>query len=384
MKRLSCLVPALMAGTVLPAFAGDVSFDSISTAATRSGDLSRQLLVMLFGDVVNNPLQPASVSFVGQLFGVFNAIIAGLAFLWFMGVLLRTVALTGHRGKVFGAGNTPLAPVASLAGFMALVPTPSGWSIANLVFLWMTSIMGVGSANLLVDRAADAILDGQSMIVQPVSGKTVTAARGMFDMYLCQEALNAEQAAMHQGTSGSDTPPMQLQQTTNGRGFRVTNGSKLCGSVVLPDVETVDTSWYSFSPKLNMAPLESAQNTAFRQMGTSLSQVASEVVSGWQARQNDGNTTLPDVESAIQQAARRYEDTINRAAAGINDENSIRGELSAYLKQSGWLSLGAWYRSFATANQKSTELAQLAPEITGPSADGEVGTGGMLAEIRGR
>jgi len=382
MKILLRLIPAfVLAGLSLPAFAGDVDFDSITSAATRTGDLSRQLLVMLFGDVVNNPLQPANVSFVGQLFGVFNAILAGLAFIWFMGVALRTTVLTGHRGKVFGAGNTMLAPVASLAGFMALIPTPSGWSLANLTFLWMASVMGVGSANLIVDKAADTILDGQSMIVQPVSGKTITAARGLFDMYLCQAAMNAEQTDMHQGSS-SDTPPMKLQETTNGRGFRVTNGSRLCGSVVLPDVESPDSSWYSFSPKVNTAPLESAQNAAFAQMNTTLSQSASEVVSAYLARQYDSRAVFPDVETTIQQAARSYEDAISSAAAAINDENSIRGELNNYLKQSGWLSLGAWYRSFATANQKATDIANLAPEITGASVDGESVTGSLWGEIQ--
>jgi len=381
-KTLIPLAGAMLAGFSLPAIAGDVDFGSISDAAQRSSDLSRQLLIMMFGDVVSNPLQPTNTSFIGGLFGVFNGVIAGLALIWFMGVMLRTLVLTGNRGKVFSGNNTMMAPVASLAGFMALIPTPSGWSIANLTFLWMTSIMGVGGANLLVDKAADSIMDGQSMIVQPVSGNTITAARGIFDMYLCQAALNEEQTTMHQGGSGSDTPPMQLQETTDGRGFRVTNGSKLCGSVMLPEVESGDSSWYSFSPKVNTAPLESAQNAAFSQINTTLSQAATGVVSAYQARQLDSSARLPDVEATIQQAARSYEDTINRAAASINDENSIRGELSSYLKQSGWLSLGAWYRSFATANQKANDIANLSPEITGPSVDGEIGVERLWTEIQ--
>ncbi len=187
---------------------------------------------------------------------------------------------------------------------------------------------------------------------------------------------------MHQSGGNSDTPPMELQQTTDGRGYRVTNGSKLCGSVKLPDVENGDSSWYSFSPKVNTAPLESAQNAAFKQINSTLSQAATEVVSAYRARQYDRGASLPNVEATIQQAARSYEDTINRAAASINDENSIRSELTNYLKQSGWLSLGAWYRSFATANQKTNDIARLSPEITGISVDGEVGSSRLLTEIQ--
>ncbi|MGL4533310.1 MAG: DotA/TraY family protein, partial [Citrobacter freundii] len=83
MKRYLLLASAFaLACLVLPAFAENINFDTINSAATRNTDLSRQLLIMVFGDVVNNPLQPANVSFIGQLYGVFNGIIAGLAFIW--------------------------------------------------------------------------------------------------------------------------------------------------------------------------------------------------------------------------------------------------------------------------------------------------------------
>jgi conjugal transfer/type IV secretion protein DotA/TraY len=217
MKKLLFLLPVIaLACLALPAFADNVDFDSISSAATRNTDLSRQMMIMVFGDVVNNPLQPANVSFIGQLYGVFNGIIAGLAFIWFMGITLRATVLTGNRGKVFGRGTTMMAPVSSLAGFMALVPTPSGWSISNLAFLWMASVMGIGSANLLADKAADSVMNGQSLIMQPISGETITAARGIFGMYLCRAALNTEQSQMHQNGSSS-TPPMSVQRSADGK-----------------------------------------------------------------------------------------------------------------------------------------------------------------------
>lgn len=374
-------MPALaLAALSLPAFADGVSFETISSAATRNTDLSRQLLVMVYGDVVNNPLQPANVSFIGQLYGVFNAIIAGLAFIWFMGVTLRATVLTGNRGKVFGGGTTMMAPVASLAGFMALVPTPSGWSISNLAFLWMASIMGVGSANLLTDKAADNIMEGQSLIMQPVAGETVTAARGIFDMYLCRSAINTEQAQMHQYGSSS-TPAMTEQRSADGREIRITNGSALCGSARLPQAAE-SGSWFSFNVPINSAPLENAQKTAFAQMNSTLSRSAEGAVNGWLSWQEGNQERLPDVEAEIQQAARQYEDTINAATASVNNESAIRGELANYLKKSGWISLGAWYQSFATANQKVNSVAKQSPVVTGASSIGEVGVGRMLEELK--
>lgn len=381
MKRYLLLALALaLACLALPAFADNVNFDTINSAATRNTDLSRQLLIMVFGDVVNNPLQPANVSFIGQLYGVFNGIIAGLAFIWFMGVTLRATVLAGNRGKVFGSGTTMMAPVSSLAGFMALVPTPSGWSISNLAFLWMSSIMGVGSANLLVDKAADAIMDGQSMIMQPVAGETISAARGIFDMYLCKVALNTEQSQMHQN-GGSSTPPMSVQRSADGKEIRVTNGSAICGSARLP--ETTDSgSWFSFNVPINSGPLENAQNTAFTTINSTLSNSAESFVNAWLNYQDGGQSQLPDVESEIQQAARQYEDTINAATSAVNNEGTIRGELASHLKQNGWISLGSWYQSFATANQKLNSMANQSPIVTGPSSVGEVGVGRLQEEIK--
>lgn len=381
MKKLLLFLPVIvLVSLTLPASADSVNFDSISGAATRTTDLSRQLLVMVYGDVVSNPLQPANTSFIGQLYGVFNAIIAGLAFIWFMGVTLRATVLTGNRGKVFGRGNTVMAPVSSLVGFMALVPTPSGWSLSNLAFLWMASIMGVGSANLLTDKAADAVMDGQSLIMQPVAGETITAARGIFTMYLCQSALNAEQSVMH-NSGTSNTPAMTVERTTGGREIRITNGSAICGSARLPEVAE-SGSWFAFNVPINAGPLESAQLTAFTEINSTLSRSAENLVSSWLRYQEGTQSSLPDVETEIQQAARRYEDTINTATAAVNNEGAIRGELARYLRQSGWISLGAWYQSFATANQKVNSIAQQSPVVTGPSSMGEVGVGRLYEEIQ--
>lgn len=60
-----------------------------------------------------------------------------------------------------------------------IVPTASGWSLAQLVMLWGASIMGIGSANIMVQTAAENIAEGYSMTVQPVHVSTRTAARGI-------------------------------------------------------------------------------------------------------------------------------------------------------------------------------------------------------------
>lgn len=380
MKLLLRLLPVIaLAALSWPALADNIGFDSINSAATRSTDLSRQMMVMVFGDVVNNPLQPATASFIGVLYGVFNGIVSGMAFVWFVAIALRATVLSGNRGRVFGDGNTVMAPVSSLVGFMSLIPTPSGWSISNLVFLWTASIMGVGSANLLVDSAADSIMVGQSMIVQPVAGQTVDASRGIFGMYLCQAATNTEQAEMHQFGSSS-TPPMGTQTSGDGREIRVTNGSALCGTARIPE-SSDDATWYGFKTTATTAPVEAAQLNAFRTMNATLSAAAQNYVSAYRSYQEGSGSKLPDSEKIIYQAAQEYENTINRAISGINDENNIRSEMNDYLKKNGWIVLGAWYQSFATANNKVNEVAKKSPIVSGMSNIGEIGVTGLNKEI---
>ncbi|MFB9087832.1 hypothetical protein ACFFW8_26485 [Erwinia tracheiphila] len=85
MKKMLILpVSVMLAGLSFPALADNVDFGSISDAAVRSSDLSRQLLIMMFGDVVSNPLQPTNTSFIGGLSACLTALSPGwpLSGLW--------------------------------------------------------------------------------------------------------------------------------------------------------------------------------------------------------------------------------------------------------------------------------------------------------------
>ncbi|QGF91727.1 hypothetical protein GH769_00270 [Pseudomonas sp. CFSAN084952] len=53
---------------------------------------------------------------------------------------------------LMGAG---WCPIMTFAGFIALLPTTSGWSLPYLVMLLATAVMGLGGANLLTDTAVD-------------------------------------------------------------------------------------------------------------------------------------------------------------------------------------------------------------------------------------
>ena len=355
-----------------------VSFDSIEAAAKRSTDLSRQLLVMIFGDVVTDPLS-TNATMVGQLFFIFNGIVFALAVIWFLLISLKHITKAGHTGKVFGSGATPMAVVTTVAGFLFLVPTASGWSLAQLVFLWAVSVMGIGSANLMTDKIADLMKQGYSLVMQPVAPQTVSSARAIYEMNLCMYATNAELSGMYSQYGKSDTPLMAIKTTTEG--FEITNGSASCGSARLPASSKNSLTGWLFAPDVNTNAIESAQRNAMNQMQNTLSQNASAFVSALLNKQKNGSGTLPDAETAIQQAARTYEDSINAVVNAQGNGDELATAMTTELKRSGWLSLGAWYQTFATANQKVNDAVALKPVVSGQSSMGDIGVSDTLNNV---
>ncbi|HHV3684959.1 TPA: DotA/TraY family protein, partial [Salmonella enterica] len=372
----SVLVNVLWAQSALADTA--VSFDSIETAAKRSTDLSRQLLVMIFGDVVTNPLS-TNATMVGQLFFIFNGIVFALAVVWFLLISLKHITKAGHTGKVFGSGATPMAVVTTVAGFLFLVPTASGWSLAQLVFLWAVSVMGIGSANLMTDKIADLMKQGYSLVMQPVAPQTVSSARAIYGMNLCMYATNAELSGMYSQYGKSDTPLMSIKKTTDG--FEITNGSASCGSARLPASSKNSLTGWLFAPDVNTDAIESAQRNAMNQMQNTLSQNASAFVTALLNKQKNGSGTLPDAETAIQQAARTYEDSINAVVNAQGNGDELATAMTTELKRSGWLSLGAWYQTFATANQKVNDAVALKPVVSGQSSMGDIGVSDTLNNV---
>ncbi|MDJ7162430.1 DotA/TraY family protein [Salmonella sp. SAL04157] len=372
----SVLVNVLWAQSALADTA--VSFDSIEAAAKRSTDLSRQLLVMIFGDVVTDPLS-TNATMVGQLFFIFNGIVFALAVIWFLLISLKHITKAGHTGKVFGSGATPMAVVTTVAGFLFLVPTASGWSLAQLVFLWAVSVMGIGSANLMTDKIADLMKQGYSLVMQPVAPQTVSSARAIYEMNLCMYATNAELSGMYSQYGKSDTPLMAIKTTTEG--FEISNGSASCGSARLPASSKHSLTGWLFAPDVNTDAIESAQRNAMNQMQNTLNQNASSFVTALLNKQKNGGGTLPDAETAIQQAARTYEDSINAVVNAQGNGDELATAMTTELKRSGWLSLGAWYQTFATANQKVNDAVALKPVVSGQSSMGDIGVSDTLNNV---
>ncbi|EJK1075730.1 DotA/TraY family protein [Salmonella enterica] len=389
MKIILRALSAGLAVSAVPAMAS-VTYQDIVSAATNSDDLSRQALVTIFGDVVTNPLSTSSPTLIGNMFGVFNGIISVLAVVWFAFIGIRHVVRSGHQGQVFDTGRDIVGTLSVVSGFLMIVPTGNGWSLAQLIMLWGASIMGVGSANIMVQLAADNIANGYSMTVQPVQVSTRTAARGIFEMELCKYAINSGLNDFNQ-TAKSSTSFMTESSKTAGGNYTVTvsNGSGICGTASL-SVEGNGTSNQSsiskfFNPfsSTEYNSVIAAQRTAMDNMIRDMDSTANEFVTTFLEKRNTGNGTLPDIETRIQRAADDYERAVQKALPADNNEQSRKEALKSYLTTYGWVALGAWYQTFATANQRLAELADRVPAVTSLSSLGEVGNTDLFVAVTG-
>ncbi|MBY6260105.1 DotA/TraY family protein [Phytobacter diazotrophicus] len=381
---------ALCAGLLAPAVSAQaaVTYEDIVSAATNAQDLSRQALVTIFGEVVTNPLAGGNTTMIGNLFALFNGIIAILAVVWFIFIGLRHINKTGHQGKVFSADRDIVGTLSTTAGFLMIVPTANGWSLAQLTMLWGASIMGVGSANLMVQKAADDIASGYSLTMQPTQSSTRTAARGIFEMELCKYAINSS-LDDYNSTAPSSTPKMADSSGTSGGNytFRISNGSGVCGTASIPEQQNSGSSSSGgfFNPfsSSDTREIVDAQHSAMNTMIKDMDSAASEFVKGFKDKRTNDSGTLPDIESRIQQASNTYEQTVQKALPAQNEQSGIQDSLKSYLDTYGWAALGAWYQTFATANQRLTEVASRAPATSGMSALGEVGNADLFTAVMG-
>ncbi|EFN8570747.1 conjugal transfer protein [Escherichia coli O85:H32] len=356
-----------------------VNFDTIEAAAKRSSDLSRQLLVMIFGDVVTDPFS-TNTTMIGELFYIFNGVAFVLAVIWFLIIGLKHIARAGHLGKVFSGGDTSASVVTTVAGFITLAPTVSGWSLAQLMFLWAVSVMGIGSANLMTDKIADLLASGFSLTHQPVAPQTISAARSIYEMNLCMYGVNNELSSMYSRYGQGGTPLMTIRKLSDG--FEISNGNARCGSVRLPAAsDSKNSFWGLFGASVDTSNITSAQQNGLNQMQNDLNQAASRFVTALINRQQTGSGELPDAETDIQNAARAFEDRVNQAVQAQDNGNKLTSAMTEQLKKYGWLSLGSWYQTFATANQKVNDAAALKPVVSGISGIGEIGAGDTLSGV---
>ena len=372
----------------LPALADDgTTLGTISGAAKRSGDKSRQALVSIFGDVVNNPLAAGGPgggdTILAVLFQTTNGALLVIGAMFACYIWFRNLTKVAHDGAIFDRSNHTLwGPVRMVWGLASLVPTANGWALSQLLMLWAASLLGVGIANLGTDSAIAAFGDGTGMIVQPAMPSTMTLARTIFEENLCMHSINAG-LAMASGNGGFDFPDEYVQQfgTANGFILQRPNGAKVCGGASIDQSKLspvpASTSWLSGTIdtstvyKAHLSALMTMQNTAMKD--------SLDFVNAVLKQMNGETVTIPDANVAIEHAAGEYEKYVNKeAGTRAGDIGALAANLSDKIKDGGWWTLGAWYQTFAHANSKLSNAVAGKAQTFGEGFAGDQG----IASVR--
>lgn len=343
----------LSSSTALAQVQGPVQMNEIQQAAEREGDRSRDALEIIFGDIIRDPLAVdggESTTMVASVFTVLNGIglIVGLFLLGF--VLLRKVFKLGNDGELFKRGdNNSFAVLRYIWGFVALVPTGSGWSMAQLVMLWSASLMGVGTANLATDAALNNFYDGGSMALEPARPETRSLAESLFNANLCAAGINRGIAEGNAVGANISTEAL-IQTHTLDNGFILADGSRgmVCGGATYPE-EHNSTSYLGVD--LNQQPVLEAQMNALQQMQQYLAPQADTYANAVFASSNDSGVSVPSAARIIATAARRYDQALgSMSPLASNKASEIREEVVNAISERGWWELGSWYNSMAQAN----------------------------------
>lgn len=368
------VIAAMLCSTL--AWADSTTLGEISEAAKRSGDKSREALVSIYGQVVNNPLASAGGSgdtILANIFQVFNSALLVVGAMWACYIVFRKLTRTAHDGSIFDRQqSSSWGPVRLVWGVVSLVPTANGWSLSQLLMLWSASVMGVGVANLGVDAAISSFEDGQSMVVQPVMPSTAALAHSVYEANLCLHGINAG-IAQAQASGGLVIPGGYIQQTATNKGFILKNNSFVCGGAdISGDLTAQPASTNIISGTIDVADIRQAHLDALKAMQASLSQSAQSFVNASVQRASGSKTALPDSEYAIQIAAQTYENSVNKVAGTKQgDIKRLAQELSSNISKSGWWVLGAWYQTFAQANTKLSDAMAAKATVFGMSTSGD-------------
>ncbi|AKU21211.1 DotA/TraY family protein [Massilia sp. NR 4-1] len=373
----------------LPAIASEgTSLSAIAEAARHSGDRSRQALVSVFGEVVNDPLAATGGgdTVLASLFQITNAalLVVGALFATYVG--FRNLTKIAHDGALFDREQHTLwAPVRLVWGVISLVPTKNGWALCQLLMLWAASLMGVGIANMATDSALMAYKDGKDMVVQPAMPSTISIAQSIYELNLCMHGINAGLSATA-SEGGFEFPDEYVQDFRIPNGFILRNraGTKVCGgATVAPELleaRPVSTSW--FGPSVDASPIYKAHASALLAMQTTLREDALKFTNAVVEYAEGASTALPDPNLAITHAALEYESTVRSAArTQMKDASVLTDELNNRIKDAGWWSLGAWYQTFAAANSTLSDAVAGKAQINGESLVGDTGTAAIRNSI---
>lgn len=351
------------------------------------GDVSVAMLHQIFGDASSNTLVPL----VGGAMLILNVgamVIGALLFLLMAGM---GFVKTAEEGELLGKWSSHFLPLRLIGAQAALVPTASGYSMAQILVMWVIG-QGVGIANWIWIWGVGTFFAFQSAIVtQTAPPADVRAAMvSIFESEYCAALMNqkypGQNWSLHPAGSSTKQAVWGPDPDAQSIGFPL----DYCGSIALvaeikkDDIDIADitgaTTSVDISDAVNVlgngvASGLSAAIANIRPLAQDLSINQAEVaLNPNPAANRNVALTQKGINLQFSQATTAYTNTMAAANIGvaIGKTKDLTARIVEDAAHKGWITAGTWMFQFALIQSELNKLSMYIPTTTPPtiSSDG--------------
>lgn len=208
-----------------------------------AGDLSVQYLAQLFGTMngiistTSSGSPSGSLSLLGTMFMTFNGSVLTVAALIVVYTTVVGVMMTSAEGEFMGKKwNNIWLPIRMVLGIACLVPSGSGYSIIQMIFMWII-MQGIGAADVLWNT----VLSYTQVTGSPYAAVTLPGVNAQQTITQLFQSVVCEVSARKQDPNPYGTAP--------GTYYCFDNGAKpICVSGPPPLDFKSNATTYQFGP----------------------------------------------------------------------------------------------------------------------------------------
>ncbi|CAB3805372.1 hypothetical protein LMG28614_06193 [Paraburkholderia ultramafica] len=394
MKKI-LLFAALVAASATAVAADGSAGISLHAFTPPAGDAAVGFLREVFGSVIDTiaasgDAQGGAVnSTLGAMLQPFNSAVLFVGMLYMVYTTVKGTVDSAHDGEFLGSKMSSVwVPLRAVAGSGMLLPVASGYSLIQVLVLWL-AIQGAGIGDAVLSGGLDYVAEN-NMVSQPNLPSTRALAASILRAETCAAAMNQQYKAS--GRATRITEQEHAATVTNGGEVSMGQGlaagvaagplgaiasaasdlsnatytvtayewaandnsyqnPAVCGSLTWQ--ESAASSKGSGSSAVSKSALMQAHDQAVRQMMTDLRPVADQIVAGQK----------PAV-GALDAAANRYQTTLTTAAKSAMDaaQNNTRSDFITLAKASGWIFVGTWYNHLIQLNDAMQSALNTLPQ----------------------
>lgn len=400
------------------AFADSGATISLHAFSPPAGDAAVAYMRQVFGTVIDfivsdsNARNAATDSALGAMLQPFNSAVLFLGMLYMVYTTVKGTVDSAHDGEFLGNRMSSVwVPVRAVAGTGMLLPLASGYSLIQVLVLWL-AIQGVGIGDATLTAGLDYV-QNSSLVARPNLPETRPLAANILRFETCMAAMNQQYQASGRTTRITEQEHNETLSNTGEVGFGdvLTAGAagaafgplgalaSAANSIANTTYTVTDYDWAandnSYTNPAVCGSLSWSQSTASSQ-GDGNSSISKSTI--MQAHANGVRAMIASLRpvavqivagqkpapGAIEQEAAAYENTLFSAAKTALDASNQSANRTKFLddaKSAGWIYVATWYNQLIQLNDSMQSALNTLPSSKPVSIDDKE-IGDVLVDYR--